>query len=243
MSKTKSQESRKVVLYFRVSTQRQGASGLGLEAQRTAVSCCIKDAEVVGDFVEIESGKRLGRKGKNGKRRKVERPVLDAAVRLCQERGAELVIAQLDRLARDVQTIFALRDSGVRITACDLPEFNTLTLGIFAAFAQYEAEKISERTTRALREKRAKDPTEWRKPRITEEHRAKGREVRSQRARANENNRRAAAFLAVLADKPLTLAQKAELLNQSGFRTSTGKSFYPASVSRLTAVAMESSSS
>lgn len=220
---------RKVVLYFRVSTQRQGQSGLGLEAQRSAVACCIEGAEVLGEFVEVASGRKSYRpsRKKNGQRKE-----LAAALELCKKEGAELVIAKLDRLARDVQTILELRDAGVKIHACDLPEFNTLTLTIFAAFAQYEAERASERTKLALAEKRKK-VEEWRKSPLTPELRALGNKGRREEAELDENNKRATAYLLALREVKYTLAQKAELLNEAGFRTSGKKLFTPTAVLRL----------
>jgi DNA invertase Pin-like site-specific DNA recombinase len=220
---------RRVVLYFRVSTQRQGQSGLGLEAQRSAVACCIEGAEVLGEFVEVASGRKSYRpsRKKNGHRRE-----LAAALELCKKEGAELVIAKLDRLARCTRTILELRDAGVKFYACDLPEFNTLTLTIFAAFAQYEAERASERTKLALAEKRKK-VEEWRKSPLTPELRALGNEGNKEEAALDENNKRATAYLFALRGAKYTLAQKAELLNEAGFRTRRQKTFTPTAVLRL----------
>lgn len=211
---------RKCVLYFRVSTQKQGASGLGLEAQKAAVSCCIEGAQVLGEFVEIDSGKNTSR------------AALNEALDLCKREGAELVIAKLDRLARDVQFIFELRNSGVKFRACDLPDFNTLTLGIFASFAQYELERIKERTKAALDARRER-VGEWRKSNATEEGRRKGVETRQKKAQENPNNLRALALLESLQGRGYTLKNKAELLNKNLYRTSRGNLFTPASVRLL----------
>jgi DNA invertase Pin-like site-specific DNA recombinase len=211
---------KRCVLYFRVSTEKQGRSGLGLDAQRTAVACCVSGAEVLGEFVEVESG------------RKSSRTQLAAALDLCKREGAELVIAKLDRLSRDVRTIFELRDSGVRFRACDLPEFNTLTLAIFAAFAQYESERISERTAAALAERKSKSG-EWRKSPLTPELRAKGVETNRKKALENSNNRRAVFLLESLQGKGYTLQKKADLLNANEYRTSRGCKFTASSVRLL----------
>ena len=211
---------KRCVLYFRVSTEKQGRSGLGLDAQRTAVACCVSGAEVLGEFVEVESG------------RKSSRTQLAAALDLCKREGAELVIAKLDRLSRDVKTIFELRDSGVRFRACDLPEFNTLTLAIFAAFAQYESERISERTSDALAEKKTRTG-EWRKSPLTPELRAKGVEKNRKHALENPNNRRASFLLESLQGKGYTLQKKADLLNANEYRTSRGCKFTASSVRLL----------
>jgi DNA invertase Pin-like site-specific DNA recombinase len=211
---------KRCVLYFRVSTEKQGRSGLGLDAQRTAVACCVSGAEVLGEFVEVESG------------RKSSRTQLAAALDLCKREGAELVIAKLDRLSRDVKTIFELRDSGVRFRACDLPEFNTLTLAIFAAFAQYESERISERTAAALAERKTRTG-EWRKSPLTPELRAKGVETNRKKALENSNNRRAVFLLESLQGKGYTLQKKADLLNANDYRTSRGCKFTASSVRLL----------
>jgi DNA invertase Pin-like site-specific DNA recombinase len=211
---------KRCVLYFRVSTEKQGRSGLGLDAQRTAVACCVSGAEVLGEFVEVESG------------RKSSRTQLAAALDLCKREGAELVIAKLDRLSRDVKTIFELRDSGVRFRACDLPEFNTLTLAIFAAFAQYESERISERTAAALAERKTRTG-EWRKSPLTPELRAKGVETNRKKALENSNNRRAVFLLESLQGKGYTLQKKADLLNANEYRTSRGCKFTASSVRLL----------
>lgn len=206
------------VAYFRVSTARQGRSGLGLEAQRSAIECCTRGREKVGEFVDIQSG------------RKKNREELLKALALCKETGAELIIAKLDRLSRDVRTIFELMDSGVKIKACDLPEFNTLTLGIFAAFAQYEAERISQRTKEAFEAKRERGDEEWREGGFSDEVRERAIATNQRKARENENNRRALALLASMEGRGMTLQALADSLNEGGFRTARGKEFTPHAV-------------
>src|SRR6266436_907747 len=128
------------VSYYRVSTAQQGASGLGLEAQREAVSRHVAGAAgvIVAEFQEIESGK------------KNDRPQIAAALAACRLRRATLVIAKLDRLARNVHFISNLMESGVDFVACDNPHATRLTIHILAAVAEHEREMISQRTIAAL---------------------------------------------------------------------------------------------
>lgn len=133
---------KKIISYIRVSTQKQGASGLGLEAQQKAVQEFISSTgnELVAEFVEIESGKKTDQ----------NRPQLAAALEACKKHKAVLVVAKLDRLARNVHFISGLMESKVQFIALDLPEANQLTLHVMAAFAEHEAKRISERTKAAL---------------------------------------------------------------------------------------------
>ena len=136
----------KFISYLRVSTARQGASGLGLEAQREAVSRYLNGGNwtLVHEIVEVESGKRN------------DRPQIAEALRLCRLHKATLVIAKLDRLARNVHFISSLMESGVDFVACDFPEANRLTVHILAAVAEHEAGMISARTKAALAAARAR---------------------------------------------------------------------------------------
>ena len=127
-----------VVTYLRVSTDRQGQSGLGLEAQRAAVASYMASRTLVGGFVEVESG------------RKDNRPQLAAALALCRQHKARLVIAKLDRLARSVAFISGLMESGVEFVAADMPEANRFMLHVMAAVAEHEREMISQRNRVAL---------------------------------------------------------------------------------------------
>lgn len=127
------------IAYYRVSTDKQGRSGLGLEAQKQAVEFYVAGrGTIVEEFTEIETGKRS------------DRPELARALTMCRQRRARLVIAKLDRLARNVHFISGLMESGVEFTACDMPEANRLTLHIIAAVAEHEREMISRRTKEAL---------------------------------------------------------------------------------------------
>ena len=130
----------RIIGYERVSTARQGASGLGLEAQRQAIATYAeqRDAVIIARFTEVESG------------RCADRPELAKALHLAKVTGATLVIAKLDRLSRKAAFLLTLSDSGVRFSAVDLPEANDLTVGIMALVAQQEREAISRRTREAL---------------------------------------------------------------------------------------------
>lgn len=131
---------RNFVTYYRVSTARQGRSGLGLDAQKTAVTAYLDahGGNVLATFTEIESGKVN------------DRPQLQAALKRCKQTRATLLIAKLDRLSRNACFLLGLRDSGVRFVAADLPEMNETVVGITAVMAQAEREAISARTTAAL---------------------------------------------------------------------------------------------
>ena len=130
----------RIIGYERVSTARQGASELGIEAQRQAIEGYAeqRDATLIARFTEVESG------------RNPNRPELLKALHLAKVTGATLVIAKLDRLSRNAAFLLTLRDSGVRFAAVDLPEANDLTVGIMALVAQQEREAISRRTKEAL---------------------------------------------------------------------------------------------
>jgi DNA invertase Pin-like site-specific DNA recombinase len=132
--------NKKFVCYLRVSTDRQGERGLGIAAQRAAVASYIKShaGERVAECVEVESGK------------KTDRPQLNEALRLCRLHDAVLLIAKLDRLARNVHFVSGLMEAKVDFIACDFPEANRLTIHIIAAVAEHEAKMISERTKAAL---------------------------------------------------------------------------------------------
>ena len=128
------------VLYFRVSTDRQGASGLGIEAQRAAVAGFLNGGpwKVAAEFVEVESGKNN------------DRAELAKAIKACRVYGARLLIAKLDRLSRDAHFLLGLEKAGVDFVAADMPNANRLTVGIMAMVAEEERRMISTRTKAAL---------------------------------------------------------------------------------------------
>lgn len=130
----------RTVTYYRVSTAKQGRSGLGLEAQQAAIAafCASRDCQPLGEYVEVESGKRD------------DRPELTKALHHAKVTGATLVIAKLDRLSRNLAFLAQLQDAGTRFIAADMPEANELTIHIMAAMAQAERKAISKRTKEAL---------------------------------------------------------------------------------------------
>src|SRR4029079_5497769 len=132
--------SGKWVAYYRVSTQRQGRSGLGLEAQKNAVAEFLNGGrwKLIAEFTEVETG------------RNNDRPELQKALAACRMHGATLLIAKLDRLSRHAAFLLKLRDAGLEFVAADLPGANRLTVGILAMVAETEAEAISGRTKAAL---------------------------------------------------------------------------------------------
>ena len=136
----------KFVAYFRVSTDKQGKSGLGLDAQRKAVEDYLNGGtwSLIGEFTEVESGKRN------------QRPELVKALAACKRQKAKLVIAKLDRLSRNLAFIATLMDSGVEFIAVDNPHANKLTVHILAAVAQHEREVIAQRTKDALQAAKAR---------------------------------------------------------------------------------------
>ena len=130
----------KAIAYYRVSTTKQGVSGLGLEAQQSAVEqYCNGKYQIVNSYIEVESGKRNNR------------PKLLAALEECKKKGSTLIIAKLDRLGRNVAFIANLMEAKVEFIACDNPHANRLMLHIMAAFAEHEREMISKRTKEALK--------------------------------------------------------------------------------------------
>lgn len=209
------------IAYYRVSTKQQGQSGLGLEAQKAIVESFIKAGDsIAAEFIEVESGKRD------------DRPELQKAIETANASGATLLIAKLDRLSRNAGFIFALRDSGVRFVAADMPDANTLTIGIFATIAQHERELISQRTKAALAAKAARGET-WERPKLTDEQRAMGREKRSMMARQDGRNRTAAELARLYREQGKGYQVIADTLNRNGHKTRTGKSFKAMTVKRL----------
>jgi DNA invertase Pin-like site-specific DNA recombinase len=217
----------KYVSYIRVSTARQGQSGLGLEAQQEAVAAFVRQrgGEVLAEYVEVESG------------RKVDRPQLAAALAHAKRQGAVLLIAKLDRLARNVAFISGLLESGAEVQACDMPEANRFMLHVMAAVAEQEAEAISARTKAALGAAKARGvKLGWAQPqRDPEAHRAaveKG--AASTAAKADSFAERLRPVLATFAAGG-SLRDIARELNARGILTPRGKEWQAASVRNLLA--------
>ena len=209
------------VAYLRVSTKRQN---LGLDSQKNTGINYINsnNGNLIKSFEEKESGKCDNR------------TELIKAIDYCKTNKATLIIAKLDRVSRNVSFIFALKDSGVNFYCCDIPECNTLTLGIFATIAQSERETISSRTKAALQAKKEMGiklgaPNAS----ITDEMRVKSAEALKNKASNNINNKRAYTVISSLFERNMSLQAIATYLNNNEFRTSKNCLFTPASVSRL----------
>jgi DNA invertase Pin-like site-specific DNA recombinase len=211
------------IAYLRVSTQKQGFSGLGLEAQKEIIQNFLYDKNPIAEFLEVESGRKTD-KG---------RPKLKEALEICRKTGAKLIVAKLDRLARNVSFLSQLLESDVDIVFCDFPQANKMVLHILAAISQYEAELIATRTKQALAAKKAKGCTLGSPEHLIgklDEAVAKSVETNKRKAEENPNNKRAAAMLKVLAKEGRTLQEMADYLNEQGFTTSKGYRFSRSSV-------------
>lgn len=132
------------IAYYRVSTDKQGFCGLGIDAQRVAVFRHVGEGKLLAEYTEVESGKKH-----------TNRPQLLAALHECRKKKATLVIAKLDRLGRNVAFISTLMEGSADFVCCDNPHATKLHLHIMAAFAEHEREQISERTKSALQQVRA----------------------------------------------------------------------------------------
>lgn len=211
------------VAYLRVSTQKQGYSGLGLEAQREIIKNYLREKKPIFEYIEVESGRKTD-KG---------RPKLKEALTQCRTYGAKLIVAKLDRLARNVSFLSALLDSDVEIVFCDFPQANKMVLNILASISQYEAELISTRTRQALAAKKARGCKLGNPEHLLDKHQAaieKSNQTNRRKAADNPNNKRAVAMLKVLAAQGMTLTEMTDKLNNEGFVTSKGYQFRPSQV-------------
>lgn len=208
------------VAYYRVSTDKQGKSGLGLEAQRKAVEDFLDGGnwELVEEFTEIESGCRK------------DRPELERAMAACRKHKATLVIAKLDRLARNVAFVANLMESGVEFVAVDMPQANKLTVHILAAVAEHERAMISQRTKDALAAAKARG-VKLGNPNIAMA-RAKGQLVI--KSKADKHAQNVLPVITAIRDAGVTsLRGIANALNQRGIETARGGSWHAASVGRI----------
>lgn len=214
----------KAVAYYRVSTERQGRSGLGLEAQREAVRTFLagKGWPPIAEMVEVESGKRN------------DRPELAQALDACRLHKATLVIARLDRLARNAAFLLSLRDSGINFVAVDMPDANRLTIGILAMVAEAEAERISLNTKAALAQAKARGVKlgGFKGATPTAENRAKALAVR-QEGRARQRDLIAPTIAELKAAGITSLPAIAKALNDRQITTARGSRWHPTSVARL----------
>ena len=213
------------IAYYRVSTQKQGVSGLGLKAQKEAVENFLSPELIDKEFTEIETGTN-----------KKYRPILNEALELCRKHNATLIIAKLDRLARNVSFVSSLIDSKVKFKAVDNPHATELTIHILSAVAQDEAKRISKRIKDALAIKRKELDLIGGKlgtNNLKAIDMLKGVQSIKDKAKNNPHNKRGLAFVSGLTDRNLKLREIAELLNSNGFKTSTGKDFGTTQVIRL----------
>ena len=212
----------KYVAYYRVSTSKQS---LGLDAQRNSVCNFINSDEaniLISEYQEKESGKCNHRKELNN------------AINECKQKNATLVISKLDRLSRNISFIFQLKDSGVNFLALDVPNFNTLTLGIFASLAQSERELISQRTKDALRAKKMQGVVLGApNAHFTSDQIKSASIARKQIALDNENNMRAKIMIEALLVNTSNCSEIARKLNANGFRTSKNSLFDCKAVKRI----------
>ena len=214
------------VTYLRVSTDRQGKSGLGLEAQRKAVADHVAGkGEIAAEYVEIESGK------------KNDRPQLARALAEAKRIGAVLLIAKLDRLARNVAFIANLLEAGVEIAAADMPEANRFLLHVMAAVAEHEAQAISDRTRAALAAAKARGVAlGWSMPRRAGEQRHAARKGAERNARkADQHAANVLPVIRQIAARGASLRQIADELNTRAIKTARGGLWYAATVRNVMA--------
>lgn len=214
------------VAYYRVSTAKQGRSGLGLEAQQAAVRDYLNGGawQLVAEFTEVESGKRS------------DRPQLAAALAACRTMRATLIVAKLDRLSRDAAFLLTLQNSGVDFVAADMPTANRLTVGIMAVVAQSERELISARTKAALAAAKARGvKLGGARPGCGEHGRAAlpaARAARSAKAEARAAD--LAPIIRGLQEEGITgLRPLARALNERGHRPPNAAEWGPVQVARL----------
>lgn len=203
------------ISYLRVSTQRQGQSGLGLEAQRRAISDYIRSAggEIIQEFVEVESGSSR------------DRPVLVQSIAQCKKQRAVLVLARLDRLARSVAFVSALMENGIEFVAVDAPFANKLMIHILSAFSEHERTLISERTKAALAAAKARGVRLGANgSELARKHKALAQQF-AEELRPSVN--------VAFAKGAKTLADVALSLNSAGWRTREGSLHSPGSVHRI----------
>lgn len=219
-------EAKQFISYYRVSTKKQGKSGLGLDAQETICKNYVDSQKgiIINSFVEIESGK-------NDNRHELHKAIAE-----CKLTNSSLLIARLDRLSRSVEFIFSLKNAGVNFICVDLPELNTMTLGIFSTFAQSERERISERIKLALAEKKKKGVKLGKPENLANNFNkayANSLTTRQSNALNNENNKKAGLLVVSLRQSGKTWNEITQALNDNGFKTRRGCMFGMTQVVRL----------
>lgn len=215
--------SRRFVAYYRVSTVKQGRSGLGLDAQRSTVTNFLhgQEAEILAEFIEVESGRRK------------DRQQLTSAINYARVTKSSLIIAKLDRLARNVSFTSALMESGIEFVCCDLPSANKFTIHIMSALAEMEAEMISSRTKAALAEAK-KRGVRLGNPRLSQ-YRPDPRTGGQARKKIADNQAKSYVGLVLEARQKgaITLQATADFLNTRGALTPKGNQWHPATVQRM----------
>jgi DNA invertase Pin-like site-specific DNA recombinase len=212
------------IAYYRVSRKVQGVSGLGLSAQKTSVEKYVstQGGTILKEFTEVETG--------TNKRDRIE---IHKAIQMAKTADAVLVIAKLDRLARNVSFVSSLMDAGIEFVAVDMPTANHFTIHIFAALAEQEAKLISTRTKQALAELKKKGVKLGSPQNLTTDARNKGLIAIKENAANNDRNRQAQSIICSCKDKGMTYREIADHLNGLNFKTRYGKSFLPSSVHQL----------
>jgi DNA invertase Pin-like site-specific DNA recombinase len=208
-------ETGKYISYLRVSTDRQGKSGLGLDAQRKAIDEQLHRGNwlLLKEFVEVESGKND------------ERLQLKKALETCERTGAKLLVAKLDRLSRDLAFIANIMKTKVEFIACDFPDANRLTIHILSAMAEYERELISKRTKDALKASKARGKKLGNPQNLNSEAAKRGRLLGTQarQLKADEHAQGVYETIKGYQDQGMSLNQIARLLTENKVLTSRGK--------------------
>ena len=204
----------KWISYLRVSTDRQGKSGLGIEAQRNSVTDFLNGGQLrlVKEYTEVESGRRT------------DRPMLAEAIKTCRAYGAKLVIAKLDRLSRDAHFLLGLEKAGIDFVAADMPNANRLTVGIMAMVAEEERRMISKRTKEALAAAKRRGTKLGGDRGVVPSRKSRILAVEALQARANSRAADIAPIIEALqADGAESLRAIAEGLNDAGIPTARGQ--------------------
>jgi len=230
----------KFIPYYRVSTQKQGNSGLGLEAQKFIVENYIKriDGSIVSDdFVEVVSGTNKERisafKSMSLDTLLSKRPTLLAAINEAKAKDAILITKDLSRLSRFTLLIDYMISTNIKFVCAEYPNDNEMMLKFRAAIYEDEARNISKRTSAALQAKKARGQKVGNPQNFTNEGRLKAWESIRAKAKLNANNKRASAIICEYKAKGMSLKAIAEKLNEMGFKTSTNKAFHKTTVSRI----------
>jgi DNA invertase Pin-like site-specific DNA recombinase len=215
---------KKFVSYYRVSRKEQGISGLGLSAQKSSVVKYVEsqDGVIIQEFTEIETG--------TNKRERIE---IHKAIQMAKNENAVLVIAKLDRLARNVSFVSSLMDAGIEFLAVDMPSANNFTIHIFSALAEQEAKLIGSRTRLALAELRKSGVTLGNPKNLNSDARAKGIQKIKENAINNDRNRQAQSVILSCRERGMSYREIAKYLNELNFKTRYGNQFLAPTVHQL----------